>query len=76
MTGSDDRAREDGWESQRRAELESPLKATPAQRLRWLEQAIEFAYRAGALPREHGATSEPRDPLDRDREGDGRETGS
>lgn len=24
---------------------------TPAQRLAWLEQAIDFAHRAGALPR-------------------------
>jgi len=24
--------------------------ATPAQRLAWLEEALEFAYRAGAIP--------------------------
>jgi hypothetical protein len=26
------------------------LAATPAQRLAWLEQALEFAYRAGVIP--------------------------
>ncbi len=29
--------------------LEACLAATPAQRLEWLEEALEFAYRAGAL---------------------------
>lgn len=30
--------------------LEASLAATPSQRLRWLEQAIEFAWKVGALP--------------------------
>jgi hypothetical protein len=51
MSERDDRARTQGWEAHRRAEVESALKTTPAERLRWLEQAIEFAFRAGALPR-------------------------
>ncbi|MGZ8581530.1 MAG: hypothetical protein ACXWW9_09630 [Actinomycetota bacterium] len=63
MTRSDDRSRVDGWEEHRLAELESSLKATPAQRLRWLEQAIVFAHRAGALPRERSITARPSDPV-------------
>ncbi len=30
--------------------LKASLMATPAQRLAWLEEAIELAYRSGALP--------------------------
>ncbi len=41
----------DGWEAHRQMELEAMLKTTPAQRLRWLEAAIKFAFEAGALPR-------------------------
>ncbi len=37
------------WEGARRLALESSLAATPAQRLAWLEEMLEFAYRAGAL---------------------------
>jgi hypothetical protein len=33
----------------RRQLLESTLAATPAQRLAWLEEVLEIAYRAGAL---------------------------
>jgi hypothetical protein len=51
MSERDDRVRARGWEDHRRAELEGAMKTTPAERLRWLEQAIEFAFRAGALPR-------------------------
>lgn len=40
-----------GWEAQRRAQVAGWLTTTPAQRLAWLEEAIAFAYRAGALPR-------------------------
>lgn len=64
MTRSEGPSSEDGWEAHRRAELESSLLATPAQRLRWLEQAIVFAHRAGALPRTHGVTAQPSDALD------------
>jgi hypothetical protein len=38
------------WQEHRRLELSAQLRATPAQRLAWLEAAIEFARRAGALP--------------------------
>lgn len=51
MSERDDRARARGWEAHRRAELDGVMQTTPAERLRWLEQAIEFAFRAGALPR-------------------------
>lgn len=33
-----------------RSHLECTLSATPAQRLAWLEEALELAYQAGALP--------------------------
>jgi len=36
------------WDGNRDALLDSTLAATPAQRLAWLEDAIEIAYRAGA----------------------------
>jgi hypothetical protein len=38
-----------GWKDNERAQLRSWLKATPAQRLAWLEEAIKLAYEAGAL---------------------------
>ncbi len=37
------------WEGTRRHHLEATLKATAAQRLAWLEEALEIAYRSGAL---------------------------
>jgi hypothetical protein len=37
------------WEGARRVRLRAALSATPAQRLAWLEEALELAYRAGAL---------------------------
>ena len=45
------RATQGGWEAHRREQLALGVTATPTQRLRWLEDAIEFAYRTGALPR-------------------------
>ena len=39
------------WEGARRARFRSQLLATPAQRLAWLEEVLEFAYRTGALDR-------------------------
>jgi hypothetical protein len=51
MTANVDDAVMDGWEAHRREQLARTASATPLQRLRWLEEAIEFAYRAGALPR-------------------------
>ena len=37
------------WAGTRERHLESTLAATPAQRLAWLEEVLELAYRAGAL---------------------------
>ena len=45
------------FEGTRRYHLTVTLSITPAQRLAWLEDLIEFAYEAGALPRR-----EPRHP--------------
>lgn len=39
------------WEGSERLHLQATLRTTPAQRLAWLEEAIELAFRAGALPR-------------------------
>lgn len=39
------------WEADRREKLAAGLALTPAERLAWLEEAIAFAHRAGALPR-------------------------
>lgn len=39
------------WEGNRRQQLLHMLRATPAQRLQWLEEMIRFAYRTGALPK-------------------------
>lgn len=40
------------WEEVKEAELDDALRATPAQRLAWLEEALEFARQAGVLKRE------------------------
>jgi len=66
MSSNDDRSRMSGWDAHRVDELDRALMTTPAQRLRWLEEAIAFASRVGALPRrgvpERGLTG-PRDGL-------------
>jgi|GEM_PF-2239283 hypothetical protein len=46
-----ERDRPRGWEASRQASLDAALEATPAQRLAWLEEALELAYSAGALPK-------------------------
>ena len=38
------------WEAHEDRQRRSRMRATPAQRLAWLEQAIAFAHSAGALP--------------------------
>jgi hypothetical protein len=38
------------FEETARSHLEQTRSATPAQRLAWLEEALELAYQAGALP--------------------------
>ena len=40
-----------GWESARRRGLTLALAASPAERLRWLEEMIALAHHSGALPR-------------------------
>ena len=40
-----------GWEAHRIHQLTLALRATPAQRLAWLEEAIILAHQVGALPR-------------------------
>lgn len=40
-----------GWEASRELAFEAGLEATPAQRLAWLESAIELAQLAGVLRR-------------------------
>lgn len=37
------------WEGAERAQLETMLAATPAQRLAWLEEAMRLAHASGAL---------------------------
>ena len=37
------------FEETARRHLKSTWEATPAQRLAWLEEALDFAYRAGSL---------------------------
>ncbi len=39
------------WEGARKARLRSQLSTTPAQRLAWIEEALEPACRSGALDR-------------------------
>jgi hypothetical protein len=46
-----DDAWEASWEATRRRKFVIALDATPAQRLLWLEQMIQLAHLAGALPR-------------------------
>ena len=37
------------WEGAERAQLETMLAATPAERLAWLEEAMRLAHASGAL---------------------------
>ncbi|MCH7665972.1 MAG: hypothetical protein IH936_08600 [Acidobacteria bacterium] len=55
------------WADSGRAQLAEALSATPAQRLAWLEEAIEFAYRAshaGSPQTGHGKIMQPGSPED------------
>jgi hypothetical protein len=40
-----------GWEARRVEQMILALRATPAQRLAWLEEVIALAHRTGALPK-------------------------
>ena len=42
------------WDGARKQLLKTTLSATPAQRLAWLEEALELAYRTGALGTRRG----------------------
>ena len=48
------------WEEVEQAQLETMLRATPAQRLAWLEEALRLAHATGALGTERGAPPSPR----------------
>lgn len=37
------------WDEVKEAELDDALRATPAQRLAWLEDALKLAWAAGAV---------------------------
>ena len=45
-----------GWDEARKRKFTLGLAATPAERLAWLEQAIELAFASGALPRTRAPT--------------------
>ena len=47
------------WADVEQAQLETMLRATPAQRLAWLEEAMRFAYASGALGTDRGAPPGP-----------------
>ena len=51
------------WESVVDAQVRARLRATPMQRLQWLEEALAMAHKSGALERlraqKHGLTSPP-----------------
>lgn len=49
-----------GWEAHAARRRRAWAATTPLQRLRWLEEAIEFAGRVGALPREPQAPGDSR----------------
>ena len=50
------------WEGAERAQLETMLAATPAERLAWLEGAMRLAHASGAL----AAARRERTPTDRE----------
>jgi len=63
----DDRSWAVTWADSGRAQLAEALSATPAQRLAWLEEAIEFVYRAshaGSSQTGHGKIIRPGSPED------------
>ena len=47
------------WAELEQAQLETMLRATPAQRLAWLEEALRLAHATGALGTERGAPPSP-----------------
>lgn len=51
MTAEEREDWDGGWEAHRRAQRRAWLALTPDQRLKWLDEAIDFALEVGALPR-------------------------
>ncbi len=51
-TPEEERLRPVTWDEVKEAELDDALRATPAQRLAWLEEALQLAWKAGAIKRE------------------------
>lgn len=51
-----------GWAEHGRRQILSRLRSTPAQRLAWLEQAIQLAAYTGALPRRDVASGHRIEP--------------
>ena len=50
------------WTDVERAQLESMLRATPRQRLEWLENAIRLAHASGALEPRREPSVRAREP--------------
>ena len=48
------------WAEVEQAQLETMLRATPEQRLAWLEEAMRLAYVSGALRTDRDAPPSPR----------------
>lgn len=51
-TSEDERFWPVTWDEVKEAELDDALRATPAQRLAWLEEALRLAWKAGAIKRD------------------------
>lgn len=51
-TPPDERLHPATWDEVKEAELDDALRATPSQRLAWLEEALQLAWKAGAIKRE------------------------
>jgi hypothetical protein len=47
-TAGDERLYPVTWDEVKKVELDDTLRATPAQRLAWLEEAMKLAWMAGA----------------------------
>lgn|GEM_PF-6008622 len=54
-----------GWKGAREAQLRASRSATPGQRLEALEELMELAYQAGALPLKRDPQGRPLSPTGR-----------
>ncbi len=59
MTDRATTGRQRGWERNDRDRLALGVDATPGERLAWLEEALQIAYRAGSLPRRDEGAAPP-----------------